>query len=99
VYVAIEGVLRMLTPQPMQPGGMLAVAALGVVVNVVSLRLLAAGKDASMNVRGAYLEVLADLVGSVAVIAGALAIWATEWTWIDPAVAIGIGLWVLPRTW
>jgi cobalt-zinc-cadmium efflux system protein len=50
-------------------------------------------------VEGAYLEVWSDMLGSLGVIAGALAIRFTGWSWIDPAVAVGIGLWVLPRTW
>jgi cobalt-zinc-cadmium efflux system protein len=78
---------------------MLIVAAIGLVVNLISMRLLTAGKDASFNVKGAYLEVWADMIGSVGVIAGALMIKFTGWTWVDPIVAVGIGLWVLPRTW
>ncbi len=63
------------------------------------MKLLTSGKDASMNVKGAYLEVWADMIGSIGVIAGAVAIRFTGWTWVDPIVAVGIGLWVLPRTW
>ncbi len=78
---------------------MLVVAAIGLAVNLVSMRLLMAGKDNSFNVKGAYLEVWADMIGSVGVILGALAIKFTGWTWVDPVVAVAIGLWVLPRTW
>lgn len=78
---------------------MIIVAAIGLIVNLISMKLLTPGKDASMNVKGAYLEVWGDMIGSVGVIAGALAIRFTGWTWVDPIVAIGIGLWVLPRTW
>jgi cobalt-zinc-cadmium efflux system protein len=53
----------------------------------------------SQHVKGAYLEVWSDMLGSVGVIAGAVIIRFTGWTWIDSAVAVGIGLWVLPRTW
>jgi cobalt-zinc-cadmium efflux system protein len=60
---------------------------------------LAGGKDDSLNVKGAYLEVWADMLGSLGVIAAAVAIYLTGYNWIDPIVAIGIGLWVLPRTW
>jgi cobalt-zinc-cadmium efflux system protein len=49
--------------------------------------------------RGAYLEVWSDALASVGVLAGALILWVTGWTWIDTAVAAGIGLWVLPRAW
>jgi cobalt-zinc-cadmium efflux system protein len=99
IYVLVEAVQRFREPESVQSTGMMIIAAIGLVVNLISMRLLTAGKDASMNVKGAYLEVWADMIGSVGVIAGALAIRFTGWTWVDPVVAIGIGLWVLPRTW
>ena len=98
-YVLWEGVSRFVDPVEVQSTGMLVVAAIGLAVNIVAMRLLAAGKEQSLNVKGAYLEVWADMLGSVGVIAGAIVIMATGWPWIDPLVAIGIGLWVLPRTW
>lgn len=98
-YVLWEGVARFFDPVPVESTGMLVVASLGLVVNLVAMRLLAAGKEGSLNMKGAYLEVWADMLGSIGVIAGALVIMATGWTWVDPVVAIGIGLWVLPRTW
>ena len=78
---------------------MLIIASIGLVVNILAMKLLSAGKDQSLNVKGAYLEVWADMLGSIGVIAGALVIRFTGLTWIDPVVAVGIGLWVLPRTW
>ena len=98
-YVAWEGVGRFFEPEAVESTGMLAVAAVGLVVNLIAMRLLASGKDKSLNVKGAYLEVWADMLGSVGVIAGAVVIMLTGWQWVDPVVAIGIGLWVLPRTW
>ena len=77
---------------------MLIVASLGLVVNLISMRILAGGRDDSLNVKGAYLEVWADMLGSIGVIGAAIAIYVTKLNWIDPIVAIGIGLWVLPRT-
>ncbi|MEF2148479.1 cation diffusion facilitator family transporter [Luteimonas sp. FXH3W] len=79
--------------------GMLVIATLGLVINLISMRLLAAGSGESLNVKGAYLEVWADMLGSLGVIAGAVIIYFTGWTIIDPIVAVLIGLWVLPRTW
>lgn len=99
IYVLVEGVKRFVTPEEVQSTGMLIVAVLGLLVNLISMRILAGGKDKSLNVKGAYLEVWADMLGSVGVIAGALAIKATGWQWVDPVIAIGIGFWVLPRTW
>jgi cobalt-zinc-cadmium efflux system protein len=52
------------------------------------MRLLAEGKDSSLNVKGAYLEVWADMLGSLGVIAAAAIIWLTDWKWVDPMVAI-----------
>ena len=78
---------------------MMLVATIGLGVNLVSMRLLSSGKDSSLNVKGAYLEVWSDMLGSFGVIAAGLIIWLTGWRWVDPLVAIGIGLWVLPRTW
>ncbi|WP_257551160.1 cation diffusion facilitator family transporter [Sphingopyxis sp. DBS4] len=98
-YVLYEGVQRFLDPQPVGSVGMLVVAFFGLVVNLIAMRVLAGGRDRSLNVKGAYLEVWADMLGSVGVLLAAALIWLTGWTWVDPAVAIAIGLWVLPRTW
>src|SRR3546814_2380386 len=77
---------------------MLIVAVAGLIINLLSMRLLRSGKERSLNLKGAYLEVWADMLGSIVVIGGAVAIRFTGLTWIDPVVAVGIGLWVLPRT-
>lgn len=98
-FVLVEGVRRLYAPTQVQSLGMLIVALAGLVVNLVAMRILAGGKDASLNVKGAYLEVWADMVGSIGVLAGAIIIHFTNWSWVDPMVAIAIGLWVLPRTW
>ena len=78
---------------------MLVIAVIGLVVNLVSMRVLAAGQGTNLNMKGAYLEVWADMLGSIGVIVGALIIKYTGWVWVDSAVAILIGLWVVPRTW
>ncbi len=99
IYVVFEGVRRLREPQEVQSIGMLVVASIGLMVNLASMRLLSAGRETSINVKGAYLEVWADMAGSIGVLVAAVLIRFTRWTWIDPVVAIGIGLWVLPRTW
>ena len=99
IYVLVEGIKRIVDPEPVQSTGMLIVAVLGLIINLIAMRLLSAGKDKSLNMKGAYLEVWADMLGSLGVIAGAIIIRLTGWRWVDPIVAIGIGLWVLPRTW
>jgi cobalt-zinc-cadmium efflux system protein len=98
-YILWEAVGRFSQPAEVSSMGMLVIAALGLVVNLISMRLLKAGSGESLNVKGAYLEVWADMLGSIGVIAGALIIMATDWTLADPIIAVLIGLWVLPRTW
>ena len=98
-YILYEAWRRFVEPPEVNSAGMLGIAVVGLAVNLVSMKLLVGGKDASLNVKGAYLEVWSDMLGSAGVIVGALAIRMTGWTWLDPAVAVGIGLWVLPRTW
>lgn len=99
IYVLVEGVKRIVEPEPVQSTGMFIVAVLGLIINLISMRLLSSHKDKSLNVKGAYLEVWADMLGSLGVIVGAIVIKFTGWRFVDPIVAIGIGLWVLPRTW
>ena len=98
-YVLSEAIGRFRTPEHVASGGMIAIAALALVVNLIAMRVLTAGRGESMAMRGAYLEVWADAIGSLGVIIGAGLIWATGWLWIDPVVAIAIALWILPRTW
>lgn len=99
VYILYEAWDRFRNPPEVQSVAMLVIASLGLLVNLISMRLLSAGKDASLNIKGAYLEVWSDMLGSVGVILGAVIIWATGWVWVDTVIAVGIGLWVLPRTW
>jgi cobalt-zinc-cadmium efflux system protein len=98
-YVLVEAVGRIGDP-PAVPGlPVLLAAAAGLVANIISFAVLRSGAKESLNVRGAYLEVLADLVGSVGVlISGALTL-LTGWRYADPIIGVAIGLWVLPRTW
>lgn len=99
IYVFVEAIDRFQNPEPIGSVGMLIVAVLGLLVNLASMRILSAGRNESFNVKGAYLEVWADMLGSVGVIASAIAIYLTGWAWLDPIVAVLIAVWVLPRTW
>ncbi|MBA4280842.1 cation diffusion facilitator family transporter [Ralstonia sp.] len=99
IYILVEAYGRFRNPPEVQSLPMLVVAALGLIVNLISMRLLSTGQQNSLNVKGAYLEVWSDLLGSIGVIVGALVIRYTGWIWVDTAIAVGIGLWVLPRTW
>jgi cation diffusion facilitator family transporter len=98
-YVLVEAVRRIGDPPEIGSGLMLSVAAVGLMVNLVSLAVLHRGRGESLNVRGAYLEVLADALGSVAVIVAALVIMVTGWTPADIVASAVIGVLVLPRAW
>jgi cobalt-zinc-cadmium efflux system protein len=97
-YILAEAWERFRTPHPVAGIPVLAVATVGLLVNLVGAFLLRGGSGASLNVRGAYNEVLADAFSSVGVIVGAGVIMATGWLWVDPLVAVAIALFVLPRT-
>ena len=99
-YVLVEAVERVRgDPTEIPTTTVLAVAAAGLAANVVAFLLLRDGAAESLNVRGAYLEVLADLVGSVVVIVSTVVIALTGLDWVDAVAGALLGLWILPRTW
>ncbi len=98
-YLAVEGVRRLIDPAPVETGPMLVFAVIGLVANGVSLSLLVRRKDASLNMRGAYLEVLGDLFGSILVVGAALVIMATGFLRADPLVSLAIAVLILPRSY
>ena len=98
-FVLIEAVRRFREPPEVSTGLMLTVATVGLVANAGSLLLLRSGQQASLNVRGAYLEVLGDLLGSVAVIVADIVIRLTGFTQADAIASAAIGLMILPRIW
>jgi len=99
VYILNEAWQRFLAPPEILSGPMLVVAVVGLAVNLVSMRLLHAGSQESLNLKGAYFEVLADMLGSVGVILAALVVMLTGWTLADPIIGAAIGLFIVPRTW
>jgi cobalt-zinc-cadmium efflux system protein len=99
IWVLVEAVRRLTGEPEVLAVPMLVVAVIGLVVNLVALALLRGGSGESLNVEGAYLEVLADTVGSVGVIVAAVLLEVFGWTWADPVFGAAIGLWILPRTW
>lgn len=99
IYILYEAYQRFLNPPEIIGGPMLAVAVLGLGVNLISMKLLAGGSSESLNVKGAYFEVLSDMLGSLGVIVAAIVVMATGWTIVDPIVGAGIGLFIVPRTW
>lgn len=98
-YVLVEAAGRFGDAPVVAAGPVLALGALGLLVNLVALLWLRPGASESLNIQGAYLEVLADLIGSAAVIVAAGVIAVTGWAWVDPLAGALLGLWILPRTW
>lgn len=99
VLILIGGVRRLIEPVEIDSGIMFAAAAVGLAGNLVGLFVLRHGQRESLNVRGAYLEVLGDALSSTAVIVAALVIIASGWTRADAIASILIGLLILPRAW
>jgi cobalt-zinc-cadmium efflux system protein len=97
--ILYEAYRRIWAPPEILAGPMLLIAVLGLAVNLVGMWLLHRGAGESLNLRGAYLEVLGDALGSIGVILAAVIIQTTGLTLADPIISAGIGLFILPRTW
>ncbi|MER7175300.1 cation diffusion facilitator family transporter [Streptomyces mesophilus] len=97
-FVLYEAVERFFTPADTDGGLAIIFGVIGLVANLISMSLLMRGQKESLNVRGAFLEVLADALGSATVIVSALIILLTGWTAADPIASIVIGLMIVPRT-
>jgi cobalt-zinc-cadmium efflux system protein len=98
-YILWEAISRFQHPPDVATTGILVIAGIGLAINLVAMRLLKAGSGESLNVKGAYLEVWSDMLGSAAVLVGTIIIIFTDWKIIDSILAVLIGLWILPRTW
>lgn len=99
VYVLYEAFQRLQDPPEVISTPVLVVAVIGLVVNLIGMRILHGGAQTSLNVEGAFLEVLSDMLGSVAVIIAALVMWLTGWYYADPLASIVISVMIVPRTW
>ncbi|HTE65115.1 MAG TPA: cation diffusion facilitator family transporter [Candidatus Binatia bacterium] len=98
-YIVYEAIQRFAAAPDVVGLPVVGIAVVGLTVNLVSMRLLQPGSQTSLNLRGAYLEVLGDLLGSVAVLVAGLVIILTGWTPIDPIASLLIAALILPRTW
>nr|WP_262904764.1 cation diffusion facilitator family transporter [Hymenobacter lucidus] len=99
LYILYEAYFRFLNPPKVESTTMMWVAGVGMLVNLYGVYLLRKSSGESLNMKGAYFEVLSDLLTSVGVlIAGAIMI-TTQWYYADPLLSAGIGLFILPRTW
>jgi cobalt-zinc-cadmium efflux system protein len=98
VYVFIESIRRLIEPPEIATVGMLAFGIVGLLGNAIGITLLASRRRANLNLPAAFLEVLSDALGSVAVIAGAIVIAVTGWTRADAVVSLFIVILILLRT-
>lgn len=98
-WILVESVGRLRNPEPIGSGLMLAIAVIGLAANGLSAWLLHGHHEHSLNLRGAYLHVLSDLLGSVAVIVAAVAVKWFGWTMADPIASIVVTLLVIRGAW
>lgn len=98
-WIIYEAIQRFLTPHEVLAGPMFIVAVLGLVVNIVVFLVLSGGDKDHVNIRGAMVHVLGDLLGSVAAIAAAVTIWLTGWMPIDPILSVLVSLLILRSAW
>jgi cobalt-zinc-cadmium efflux system protein len=98
IYVFIEGIRRLIEPPEIASAGMLAFGVLGLLGNVISIAILTRSRSANLNLRAAFLEVVNDALGSVAVLVAAIVIVTTGWTRADALVSLLIAVLILPRT-
>lgn len=99
LYILYEAYERFRSPPEVQSGAMLVVAGIGLLVNIIGMLLLRSGAGQNLNVKGAYFEVLSDLLTSIGVIIAAAVMLTTGWYYADPLISAAIGLFILPRTW
>ena len=99
VFILIEAVARFRHPPDVAGLPMLIVAAFGLVVNLAGVFILRAGSATSLNVKGAYYEVLSDALSAIGVLIAGIVILTTGWLYVDPILSVAIALFILPRTW
>ncbi len=99
IYILYEAYERFLNPPEVQSGTMIFIAVIGLIINIAGVFILRAGSKESLNMKGAYFEVLSDLLTSVGVIIAGVIMLTTGWYYADPIISAGIGLFIFPRTW
>lgn len=99
LYILYEAYERFKSPPQVASVPMLFVAVVGMVINVVGLLILRSSSKESLNLKGAYFEVLSDLLTSFGVLIAGVIMWLTGWYYADPIISAGIGLFIFPRTW
>jgi cobalt-zinc-cadmium efflux system protein len=99
VLIFVEAWQRLREPPPVQGGLMMTIAAGGLIVNLLSLWLLREGREGSLNLRGAWLHVLSDALGSIGAIVAGVLILSLGWTWADPLTSVLIGGLIIYSSW
>jgi len=99
VFITVHAIERFRAPQDVQGDGIIVVATGGLIINLISLWILEAGRGDSLNVRGAWLHVASDTLASVGVIIAGVGIWAYGWIWLDPAISIIVSILVMLSAW
>ncbi len=99
LYILYEAFQRFRQPPEVSSKEMLVIAVIGLIINIAGVFILREGADESLNMKGAYFEVLSDMLTSVGVIIAAVIMLTTGWYYADPLISAGIGLFIFPRTW
>ncbi|MFZ4930792.1 cation diffusion facilitator family transporter [Chryseobacterium sp. Mn2064] len=99
VYVLFEAYQRFQNPPEVQSKSMLIVAGIGLVVNIIGMMILRKDSEGSLNMKGAYFEVLSDMLTSVGVMIAGVIMLTSGWYYADPLISAAIGLLIFPRTW
>jgi cobalt-zinc-cadmium efflux system protein len=97
--IAYEGIRRLFDPQAVAGINISIIAAIGIVINFVSARMFFKNKEADMNVKSAYLHLIADALVSLGIVIGGILIYFTNWYWLDPLISIVIAVFILVSTW
>jgi cobalt-zinc-cadmium efflux system protein len=97
--IAVEAIRRFAHPEEVASGTVMAVAALGIVINTATALLFMSGRNRDLNLKGAFLHMAGDAAVSLGVVIAAFAIRLTGWVWLDPAVSLGIGAVIVFGTW
>jgi cobalt-zinc-cadmium efflux system protein len=99
IWIVAEALQRLITPEPVDIVTTLVIAAVGLIVNLITGAILLRGDQTNMNIRSAFLHMLTDTLSSVAIIAGLIAIHYTAWQWIDPLIAVVVAIVIVRWSW
>lgn len=98
-FILYEAWQRLKDPPEVLSKPMLIIAVVGLIVNLIGMKLLLEGSSRSLNIKGAYLEVFSDMIASIGVIIASLLIMIKGWEIADPIASVAMGIFILPRTW